>query len=804
METLWQDLKQAARMLRKNPGFTAVAVLTLALGIGANTAIFSAVNGVLLRPLPYEHPERLVKIWETRPQSTFARTVNSEGEYLAWREQLKTLEQVAIVNNFSFNLAGAGDPERIPGGFASVSLFSMLGVKPALGRAFLAEEEKPGRDQVALLTDGLWERRFGRDPQVVGKKILLESKPFTVVGVLPKGFFFNQQADIWVPLVPAATEDDRYGHHYLEAFARLQPGVTLQQAEAEMNNLAKALEQQRPLTNSGHGIELQPLHEWVVGDVRAGMLALLGAVGMVLLIACGNVANLLLSRAAARRKEMAIRTALGATRLRIIRQVLTEGFLLSLLGGALAILVSLWSVDLLVRISKDIVPRAEEIKLDGTVLGFTVALSLLAGLAFSLVPALQGSDLSPGESLKESGGNLAHRSRRRMHLLVIGEIGLALLVLVGAGLLTRSFLRLSQVNPGFHPQGILTAELALEGDRYKEKIQRVEFYLRLLEKLQGLPGVRSAAAVDYLPLGGSNSSTTLTIEGLPPAAPGHRPNANNRSVTADYFRVMGIPLVRGREFTDRDTADSPGVVIINETLARRFFPGENPIGKRLHRGSPETKEPKWVEIVGIVGDIKHAGLRADARQEMYFPHPQYAEPDLVIVLRADGDPKRFAAAVRSEAQSLDKSLPVGNIQTMEEVFDSSLDGTRLPMLLFGGFALVALLLSAVGIYGVMAYSVEQRTREIGIRLSLGAQRRDVLRMVLLQGLRLAALGVVFGIVGALALARVMATLLYSVTATDPITFAGVALVLTTVALLACYIPARRAMRVDPMVALRYE
>jgi len=808
MGAFWQNIRYGLRMLARSPGFTAVAVLTLALGIGANTAIFSVVNAVLLRPLPYKDPDRLVRIWETRPGQAFPRTVISQGEYLTWREQARSFEQLAIIDYPGFSLSDGGEPEQTPGAVVTTNFFEMLGIAPALGRSFAAGEGGPGHERVAILSYALWQRHFGGAANALGKTIHVDGKPYTVIGVMPRGFGFGGPTDIWVPFEFAADEENRWSSHYLEAYGRLRPGVSMQQAESELNSIARNLQQQRPLTNTGHGAALDTLQDFVVGNVRQGLLALLGTVGLVLLIACVNVANLQLSRAAARRKEMAIRTALGASRRRVIGQLLGESMLLAIAGGVLGFLCAVWGVGFLVKLTNDVLPLTNEIRIDGAVLGFTLALSLFTGIILGLVPAFQASRVAPSETLKESGWGLAHASHRRMYALVTAEIGLALVVLVGAGLLTKSFVRLRQVNLGFNPQHLLTMNISLSGSGYMTTPQEDAFYGQLIERLESLPGVRSVAAVDNLPLGGSNNSGTFTVEGRPPEPPGHRPSADRRVVTPRYFEAMGIPLLRGREFNGSDRAGSPLVGMINETLARRFFPGQDPVGKRLRRGGPEANGA-WLEIVGVVGDVRDRMPRTEPRPEIYLAYSQFPYPAdqlayMTLVIRSAGDPAQLTDAARAQVRAISKEPTIAQILPMENTVAGALGPERLPMFLFGGFAVVALVLATVGIYGVVAYSVVQRTHEIGIRMALGAQPRDVLRLVVAQGLRPAVLGVGLGLAAAFVSARAIASMLFGVSPADAMTFAAVAVLLLGVALFACWVPARRAMRVDPMVALRYE
>jgi putative ABC transport system permease protein len=695
----------------------------------------------------------------------------------------------------------------------TADFFHVLGVKPLLGRTLLPDVDRPGGERVAVISHALWQRRFGADQNMVGKSIRLDDESFTVVGVMPPEFQYpDTDSELWAAsrdIVPATYLPENpdpttiRSLHYLNVIARLKPGVTREQAQAEMETISSRLEAQYPNENTGHTSRVVALHEQVVGDVRSALLVLLGAVGFVLLIACANVANLLLARATARQKEMSIRTALGAGRLRLIRQMLTESTLLSLAGGAVGLMLALWGVDLLVALSPENLPRLKEIGLDGRVVGFTLAVSVLTGMIFGLAPALQASKQDLTSALKESArGSMGGFGRRRTrNLLVIAEVALALVLLIGAGLMVRSFWRLQRVDPGFNPQNLLTMELSLPSSKYAKEEQMADFYKRVMGRIETLPGVESVGATWMLPLSGQDAGSGMDIEGRPHAAPGEGLRSTFSSVSARYFRTMGIPLVRGRDFTDQDTATTPGVVIINETFARRYFPGEDPLGKRMKRGGENRP---WLTIVGIVGDVRHLSLADEPRTEFYLSSLQTPYPFMNVVVRTASDPVNLMTAIRQEVWAVDRDQPVANVETMRQRVADALAGARFNTLLLGLFAAVAMILSAVGIYGIMAYSVIQRTHEIGIRMALGAGQRDILRMVVGQGMRLALVGVALGLFASFALTRVMASLLYGVTATDPLTFAGVALALLIVALLACYLPARRATKVDPMVALRYE
>jgi putative ABC transport system permease protein len=806
LETLWQDLRFGARMLIKHPGFTLIAVLTLALGIGANTAIFSVVNAVLISPLPYHAPDRLAQVWEHNRPKNKPRSSVAPANFLDWKAQNRSFEGMAAYDNFpSFNLTGAGEPERVQAARVSVGLFPLLGVEAVVGRTFTDEEERRGSHQVALVSNGLWQRRFGADPGLVGRTLSLNDQSFTVVGILPPDFrFLPEEYEIFIPMVLDGWEATARGTHPLRVVARLKEGVTLAQAQTEMDQIARRIEREYPNSNTGVGVTLVPLKEQLVGESRRALLVLLGAVAFVLLIACANVTNLLLTRAVARRKEMAVRLALGAGRFRLIRQLLTESALLAGAGGIAGLLLSLWGVQALKTflLQNEFLPRGEAVGLDVRVLVLTLGISLVTGLVFGLAPALAASKMDLNDALKEGGRGASGgaRDRRFRHALVIVEVAMALVLLVGAALMVQSFLRVRRVDPGFRPENILAADISLPSSRYKDGRQVSSFQRQLLERIAALPGVRSVGAAAYLPFSGTNNSWTIVIEGRPPLRPGESLEPGWRPVTANYFRTMGTPMIKGRDFAASDDETAPGVTIINEAAARAYWPGEEPLGSRF------KLEGRAYSVVGVVKDVKHARLDGEATPEMYFPYSQLPITwrGMTVVARTEFASEQLATAMRSAVQELDKDQPIYNVRTLEALLAKSVARPQFHLLLLGSFAALALLLASLGLYGVMSYAVSERTHEIGIRMAFGAQPRDALRLVLEAGLTLTLIGIAIGLLAAFALTRVMESLLFGVSATDPLTFAGGALLLTLVALLACYVPARRATRVAPLVILRHE
>ena len=807
METFIQDIRFGTRMLAKKPMFSIIAVITLALGIGANTAIFSVVNGVLLRPLPFKEPDRLMMIRETKlPQ--FPEFSVAPGNFLDWKKQNTVFERLVAYKGSSLNLIGTGDPERLRALNVTEGFFAMLGAQPQLGRDFLAEEDQVGHNNVVILSYGLWQRRFGGDPKILNQTITLNRQAYTVIGVMPATFHFGSgenELDLWTPMAFTEEQAQNHGGHGLVAIGQLKRAVTVDQARAEMSAIAGRLAAQYPV-DIGWDVKIMPLLEFSVRSIKPALLVLLVAVAFVLLIACANVANLLLARAAGRQKEIATRTSLGASRWRIVRQLLTESLLLSLLGGTLGLALAKWGMDLLLTLAPPDLPRLNNVSLDGRALVFTATITLLTAVIFGLVPALQSSKPNLNETMKDAGRGSTEGGRRQRirSTLVVLEVATALVLLVGAGLMIKSFWQLQKVDPGFNPDNALTVQVSLPKTKYPEESQQVAFFQQLIERVATLPGVQSAGAGHVVPLSGNDFVLAFEIDGRPPLQPGVTQSTNYYSVSADYFKAMGIPLRRGRVFTERDIKDSPRVAVINETMAKKIFPDEDPIGKRITFDNRQKGNPEWFEIVGIVGDVKQYGLDQTTTMQTYEPYIQQTFPYMTLVVRTTGDPTNLNAAIRSEVLKLDKEQPTTNFKTLNEFFSISIAQQRFSVVLLGVFAVVALVLSAVGIYGVLSYAVTQRTHEIGIRVALGAGRRDVLRLVVGQGMLLTVIGVAGGLGAAFALTRLMASLLFGVTATDAVTFASVASLLLAVALLACYIPARRATKVDPLVALRYE
>jgi putative ABC transport system permease protein len=811
MNSLFSDLSYGIRSLLKRPGFTAIAVATLALGIGANTAIFSVVNKVLLRPLPFTDPERLVQVWEADLKRGRPTMSVSYPNFADWRDQNQVFEQIAAYSDRTFNLTGNAEPERIEGAIVSPALFPLLGVKPVLGRVLLPEEDHPNKVFSVVMSEGLWRRRFNSDPQIIGQSIRLNSESFTVVGVIPNItnlFELRADTELWIPIAHSRGFDNRYGH-YLDVVARLQPGVTRAQAQANLDLIAGRLSAQYPSSNTDHAVRLVPLQDQIVGDFKLALLVLLGAVLFVLLIASPNVANMLLARAASRKREISIRTALGASRWRVVRQLLTESLLLSSMGGAAGFLLALWGIYFLLAFGPGNLPRAKEVAVDGRVLGFTVAVSLLTGIIFGLVPALQASRPDLNETLKEGGRSATGNAgqRRVRNLLVATEIALSLVLLAGAGLLMRSFIKLQAISPGFNPKNVLTMRISLEGSDYQKPTPVIAFHDQLLEKIRALPGVQSVSTRSHVPIAADDGYANLSfaIEGqLPDAA--NRSTAFYNAVSPDYFQTMEIPVLKGRPFVASDDGKAQQVIIINETLARRYFAGQDPIGRRMTLNDENPKEEDWATIVGVAADTKPRELELTSSPvpEMYMPFAQQPESGPALLIRTANNPESIAAAVRHEVQVLDKNQLVYNVRTLETVMSEAVVTPRFRTSLLGVFAVIALILAIVGIYGVMSYAVTQRTHEIGIRMALGARAADVMKLIVKNGMGPVILGLAVGLAGALGLTRLMVSFLFGVTPTDALTFATVSVGLALVALIACCIPARRATKVDPLVALRYE
>jgi putative ABC transport system permease protein len=799
------DLRYALRQLAKSPGFAAVAILTLALGIGANTAIFSVTNAVLLRALPYKDPGRIVAI--NKISSDFGLGGLTAGAFLDFREQSASFEHLAAYDENEFTLTGGGDAERIVAAEFSSALFPLLGVNPSLGRTFSADEEKIGRDQVVVVSDAFWKRRTGGDPSFVGKTITLDDKVYTVVGIMPAGFQFPGRFEIWKPLA-LDPEEERHGKQFrmIRLIGRLKPNVSLATAEAELNTIFARRPSEEPgAPASSARIELRPLHEQLVKDVRLAIYVLLGAVAFVLLIACANVANLMLARAAARRKEIAIRAALGAGRGRIVAQLLRESVLLSLIGGALGLLVALWGVDLLVAsIPADVAGSfygMAEIGINRTVLVFTLGISIATGIVFGLAPALSSAKLDLNDALKATAKTATTRSGLR-GAFVVSQLALALVLLIGAGLMTRSFVRLLNVKLGFNPKNVLTMRIELPRSRYQNGDQRRQFFGQLLERAQSIRGVQSAGAISQLPLSGYSMMGRFAIEGQPDPEPGKGKAIPIGLITPGYFRTMQIPLVDGRLFDERDAEKMPEVAIVNESMAKKFWPGQNPIGKKV--GALCDEHEICRTVVGVVGDIRHEGLGEEAQPEIYIPHRQVSLPSMSLVVRTAGDPLMIISAMRNEVRVLDKDQPVALVQTLDEHISQSVLQPRLLTTLLSVFAGLGLVLAAVGVYAMMSYSVSQRRGEIGIRIALGAMKADILRLVVGQAALLVGLSLAIGLAAALGATRLLRSLLYEVGIWDPFTFAAIVFLLGLVAIFAAWLPARRAAKINPMVALRAE
>jgi putative ABC transport system permease protein len=822
MQTLWQDVRYGVRMLRKNPGVTVIVILALALGIGANTAIFSVVNAVLLRPLPYEESDRILFLNEK--SAVLDEMSISYPNFLDWRAQNHVFEKIAVHNRASYNLTGVGEAERIVTGQVSADLFEVLRVSPGWGRVFTNEEDQPGGPPVVVLSYGLWQRRFGGETSIINQPITLNGKSYTVIGVMPPDYLYPSRCEMWVPvgqLSGQASWQARGNHPGLYGVGRLKPGMTKEQAEADMDLIAANLEKQYPDTNAGTRVRIRPFLEIFVSDVRRALWVIFAAVTFVLLIACANIANLLLARATARRKEMAIRSAMGAGRWRIARQMLTESILLSLVGGALGLFLARWGIDLILYISPNAIPRSREIGLDWMVLGFTIGVSFLTGLLFGLVPAIQAGEVDVHETLKETGRGTSGRHWLRSSLVVV-EVATTLVLLIGAGLMIRSFYLLQRVNPGFSDENLTSFSVSLPQKKYPSEEQRAAFYVRLLDQLRALPGVESVAAASGLPLGNNGWQTSFTIDGQPPPPPNQVPLMEACLVTPDYFKAMNIPVLRGRVFNDRDDRShlagkdlskltenersiaAANSIVIDEEFARRHWPNEEAVGKRVRLGGSDPKAP-LLEVIGVVGRVKMDSLNQNSdRVQGYFPYAQLPQSGMTIILKASSDPTQLVSSARQTVAQIDPDQPIYSVRTMSDIRAESVAPEKLNLTLLSLFAGIALVLAIVGIYGVMSYSVTQRTHEIGIRMAIGAQKADVFKMILGQGMKLAFIGIGLGLVGAYGLTRLMQTMLFGVEPTDKATFAGIAVLLAVVALLACYLPGRRATKVEPTVSLRYE
>lgn len=810
MDTLLKDIRYGIRGLMKHPGFTSIVIITLALGIGASTAIFSVVNSVILRQLPYKQPDRIVAIQEFN--QTGKRGQVTAANFYDWRQQATVFEHLAAIKQTTGNLALADQAERIEVSQTNANFFSVFGVEPELGRLFIPADEQAGHAPVAVLSHGLWQRRFGGDKEIVSKSVTLDGKVYSVIGVAPAGFQYPDKTEIWLPPLKLVPElNDRIdvtqsrGMGYLSAVALLKSDVSLTQASTEMETITARLRQQYPDTNNRRFNRVVSLHKHLVGDTDRMLWVLFGAVTFVLLIACANVANLLLASSASRQKEISIRSALGASRWRVIRQLFTESTMFALAGGAFGFLLSFWLLSSIRKLLPTDFPRLNEIQVDWRVLAFTLVASVLTGMLFGLAPAFQFLRDDVQESIRETGRGTAgslKRSRFRQALIVT-EVALSVVLLAGAGLLLRSFMQLQSVNTGFVANKVLTARLTPSRPNYQEDADFVSFYKKVTEKIGTIPGVQDVGAINTLPLA-KGPTVGFRIDGRPVTTTDKWPGANLRAVTTNYFRAMGVPLVQGRSFDDRDTDSAPMVIMVNQALVDENFSGENPIGKRVTFGNPPNQQPTWFEIVGVIANVRSLELKEEPTAELYFTYPQNAFEGMSLVVRSSVEDPQLASALRKAVNEIDKTVPVSNVETMEHIVSSSVSVPRFNMFLLAFFGVVALILSAAGIYGVTAYTVAQRTHEMGIRLALGAQVGDVLRLILRQGMTVILIGVGIGLVAALGLLRLMKSLLFGVSETDPLTFIAITMLLVMVALLACYIPARRATKVDPLEALRYE
>jgi putative ABC transport system permease protein len=823
METLIQDLRFGIRLLLRNPGFSAVAILALALGIGANTAIFSVVDAVLFRPLPFERPEGLVAVWERDLKKGGDHDSVMAANYLDWKSRGQLFEAMSAHTGGSVNLTGLAEPERIRAARVSADIFTLLGIRPIVGRVLFPDEDQPGHQRVVVISGRLWKSHFGNDPEVVGRSITLNNQDYQIVGVMPADFSLplNEEAQIWTPLVFTPEELTLRNSHYLNVLGRLKPGISMEQANVEMSEIAAQLQQEYPKTNEGTGAAVFSLHSEVVGDVRTPLLIFFGAVAFILLIACANVANLMLARAAARQREIAVRIALGASRWRLVRQMLAESVVLALVGGAAGLLLALWGIESLSATAQQMsAPRARSIGLDARVLLFTLGASVLTGLIFGSLPALQTSKPDLNDALKEGGrssGNL--RRNRTRNLLVVAETALAFVLLAGAGLLINSFIKLRAVDPGLKPDNVLTMSITLPRQKYTQPEQVIAFHRQLLERVAAVPGVEHSGTVTALPYGGSTNSFGYTIDS--PVSGDQAVSIISQQASADFFRAIGIPIVTGRHFNEGDVDGAPPVVIVSDSFAKRYWPDEDPLGRRIKWGNKEFGSP-WMTVVGVAGDVRQRGLDTAPRPTLYVPDLQLGEPiktrvgvtlrelmaadarSIELVARSAPGVAGLASAVREAVWAVDPNQPVTRVRMMDQVLADTMVVQRFSTSLLGVFAMIALVLAAAGIYGVISYSVSQRTHEIGIRMALGAEQRDILKLVVGQGMMPALIGLSIGVAGAIGLTRFMSSLVFNVSVTDPITFGVIGFLLLLVAVTACYLPARRAASVDPMNALKYE
>ncbi len=807
METFFRDLRHALRSMRRSFSFTVMVTLCLALGIGANSAIFSIVDAVLLRPLPYADPERLMFMPDVHqgPDEKPTEFPVSPSNYVAWKERSRSFDAIEAMMIRDFNMTAEGEPQRIKGAAVSAGFFPMLGVRPTQGRTFQAEDDQPGKDMVVVLSQGLW-RSLGGDPGLIGKELRLDGQSYTVLGVLPAGYHLFEDSDLWVPLAINAGNMPRKTSHYLQVIAHLKPGVSQDSAQQEMNAVARSLEEETPDLNVGWSVKVKTLRDQIVGDVRKGVVVLMAAVGFLLLIACVNVANLLLARSTELSNQLALRAALGADRKQVVQQVLIESVTLAVAGGALGFLFAMLGVRPLLALSPVGNEVFRNVHIDAKVFGFTLLLSVLTGLAFGLIPAFRAARPNLYKLLQSSGRRSTDTGsgRRFQSFLVVVEIALALVLLVGAGLMIKSFRHLQQIDPGFSTENLLTLEMAIPRTKYPEDPDRSAFVQRVLDKISTLPGVTSVAATTSLPVNELSTSTGFIVEGRPPAKPGEILLAHFRRISPNYLQTLGVPLLKGRWFTSQDSKEAPRVVLVSQAMADRYWPGQEAVGRRIQRPSPGPDAPPWLTVAGVVGNVNESplGTEDETGATFYLPYAQSAPAEVFLVVRTSTPPKTLIGSIRRSVQEVDREQPIQKIATMEERLSDSASKQRFNTFLLTFFAGLGVLLASIGIYGVISYSVNQRVHEFGIRMALGAKPADVQRMVLKRGLTLTAIGLLVGVLGALLLSRSLSGLLYEVQATDPWTFAQIALVLMAVALLACYLPARRATRISPMISLR--